>query len=139
MISFIVVVIPPQFVLTPETQEATEGNDVGWSCKVRGKPPPALTWFRNNELLDGQPSVRIKAKESSRKLEAESSLTLNKCDISMDSNTYRIEAQNSAGNASHEFGLIGTVTKVPVCILRKHQHFLFQISSAPTTKIHLDP
>ena len=72
---------------------------------------PIITWYRDDKPLDGQEKVKVKNNETSRKLQAESSLKLDDCELSSDSSTYRVEAENQAGKVTHTFGLTGKVKK----------------------------
>ena len=78
---------------------------MNWSCKVYGKPIPEVTWYRDDVPLDGQPKVKVKSNETSRKLQIESSLKLEDTELSNDSGEYCVKAENAAGKVSHTFGL----------------------------------
>ena len=95
---------------TPVACDSTVGEDVNWSCKAHGKPIPLITWYRDDQPLDGKPAIKIKNSETSRKLQAESTLKLEQCALASDGATYRVEAENQAGKISHTFGLTGTTT-----------------------------
>ena len=95
---------------TPVSQCSKVGEDVNWSCKTRGKPIPCITWYKDDEPLDGQPAITINNIETSHMLQAESMLKLERCDLEAEGATYRVEAENQAGKVSHTFSLKGKNT-----------------------------
>ena len=100
--------VPPSFVETPSPCESTVGEDISWSCKAYGKPIPVITWYRDQQPLDGQDKIKVKNSETSRKLQSESSLKIEACELNSEGMNYRVEAENAAGKVSHTFSLAGT-------------------------------
>jgi hypothetical protein len=45
--------IPPSIVISPLDQNVNLGNLVNLSCIVTGSPQPALTWFKDGEIIPG--------------------------------------------------------------------------------------
>ena len=45
---------PPQFVIKIKTKKVKEGEKADFNCKVIGHPTPELTWFFNDEPIEGQ-------------------------------------------------------------------------------------
>lgn len=102
---------PPVFLITPESQDTVEGEKVKFTCKVRGKPLPEFSWFRDNELITPDDLITVQTKEKSDKLEVESVLSLKKTVMADESELYRIEAGNIMGSVTQSFALV--VNKPP--------------------------
>ena len=42
----IVCAVPPEWIVKPQDQEAVEGQDVFFDCRVSGVPEPSIIWRR---------------------------------------------------------------------------------------------
>ena len=104
---FVSVLVPPSFVETPVSGDSKLGEDVNWSCKAHGKPIPHITWYKDNQQLDGQTAIKITNSETSNILQANSMLKIERCDLRSEGATYRVEAENKAGKVSHTFSFRG--------------------------------
>ncbi|XP_039179724.1 myosin light chain kinase, smooth muscle isoform X3 [Crotalus tigris] len=51
--------IPPQFECRPQSQEALEGEEVTFRCRVSGKPKATVEWFKEGALLETGDSILI--------------------------------------------------------------------------------
>ena len=103
----------------PVSHDSKVGEDVSWLCKAHGKPIPHITWYKDDQPLDGQPTIKIKNSELSHMLLADSMLKIEKCDLESEEATYRVEAKNLAGKISHTFSLSGRYSHkhIPMMIL----------------------
>ncbi|ELT91001.1 hypothetical protein CAPTEDRAFT_59065, partial [Capitella teleta] len=50
----------PEFVERLTTKEVKEGAAVKFSVKVKGKPPPEVTWYREGSQIVSSPDFEIK-------------------------------------------------------------------------------
>lgn len=41
----------PSFLVQPHSQNVNEGQDVIFSCEVRGEPTPEIEWLKDNEVV----------------------------------------------------------------------------------------
>ena len=98
---------PPSFIVIPDSKEVIASDKVKFSCKVRGKPLPEITWFKEENTIMGDDDITIETKERTNKLEVESLLCIKSALLNDESDLYRIEAENSIGNVVHDFGLTG--------------------------------
>ena len=80
---------------------------MNWSCKAHGNPVPNITWYKDDQPLDGKPDINIKYSETLSSLQADSTLRLEHCNLGSEGATYRVEAENQAGKISHTFSLTG--------------------------------
>ena len=101
----------PSFLVTPIPKVANEGDRVKFSCKVRGKPLPQLTWFKEQQIISQAEEVEIIEKQNEDKIEVEGTLNLKNATGLDESELYRIQAENSIGAVSHTFSL--AVNKAP--------------------------
>uniref|UniRef100_A0A8D2Q5V0 Myosin light chain kinase, smooth muscle n=2 Tax=Varanus komodoensis TaxID=61221 RepID=A0A8D2Q5V0_VARKO len=51
--------IPPQFECRPQSQEALEGEEVTFRCKVSGKPKATVEWFKEGSPVEAGDGVQI--------------------------------------------------------------------------------
>lgn len=49
----------PEFLKSPQDVEVTEGQMVKFRCKVKGYPPPRITWYKDGKLLKGNSSCKL--------------------------------------------------------------------------------
>lgn len=49
----------PEFLKSPKDVEVTEGQMVKFRCKVKGYPPPRITWYKDGKLLKGNSSCKL--------------------------------------------------------------------------------
>lgn len=101
----------PSFLAMPDSLQVAEGDQAVLICKARGQPVPTITWMRANTPIEELDNVSIKTKSKKDKLEIESTLTLKEIWLTDEDNAYTIVAENSVGQAVHEFGL--TVLQMP--------------------------
>ena len=85
-----------------------------FSCKVRGKPLPELSWICAEKAFGEDDNTTISYKQQPDKLEVESSLTLKNIAITDESDLYSIQAENIIGGTSHPFSLL--VNQLPEII-----------------------
>ncbi len=93
-------VIPPEFVPVSEARyEVDEGSDVTFTTKVKGRPEPKITWFKDDVRLRGD--ARLKTTRNGD----EYVLTVSRT-TTLDAGTYKCTGSSSAGSASVEFDLV---------------------------------
>ncbi|KAM9380329.1 myosin light chain kinase, smooth muscle isoform 1-T1 [Phaethornis superciliosus] len=51
--------IPPQFESSPQSLEASEGQEIKFKSKVSGKPKPDVEWFKEGELIKAGEDVQM--------------------------------------------------------------------------------
>lgn len=90
-------VLAPQFQRRPNTREIEYvGKRARLQCRVKGKPQPMLTWYRNDQLINvSQPRFRI----------TRYALVIENVSIS-DNGQYSCFAQNQHGKAWGNFTLV---------------------------------
>lgn len=44
--------VRPQFKVLPKDVEADESDDVTFQCEASGHPTPAITWYKNGDVID---------------------------------------------------------------------------------------
>ena len=93
-------VIPPEFEPLSETRyEVNEGDDVMLTAKVKGRPDPKITWFKDDVRL--REDARLKTTNN----ETEHALAINRT-TPLDSGMYKCTGSSPAGSASVVFELI---------------------------------
>ena len=95
--------------MTPDPLEVTEGAMVKYTCKVHGKPLPELRWMRGSEMITDDERRKIQMTENASKHEIDSSFIIEKSRLEDESQTYHVQAENKAGNISHDFSLTGII------------------------------
>ena len=78
----------PQFIVYPEAQTKTEGENVTLSCNTTGNPVPTISWTRNGSPVNA--SGRISFQDD------KTQLTITNVNRT-DSGEYRCVARNSLG------------------------------------------
>ena len=99
---------PPSFAEAPEDMEVVQGDRCEIFCCAKGKPMPDLRWFRDEEEIGSGDSVVLTSVQSEVDYDTEGRLKMKKA-LSDNRGTYRIEATNSVGSASHQFKMEGIV------------------------------
>ena len=97
---------PPVFLVIPESHDIVEGEKVKFTCKVRGKPSPELSWFRDTELITPNELSTVNTTEKSDKLEVESVLCLKKPVLTDESELYHVDVNNIMGSITQSFALV---------------------------------
>ena len=93
-------VTPPEFVPISETwYEIDEGGEVTFTTKVKGRPEPKITWFKDGVRLRGDARLKTMRKGD------EYVLTISRA-TTLDSGIYKCTASSPAGTASVEFELV---------------------------------
>ena len=93
-------VTPPEFVPVSETRyEIDEGSEVSFTTKVKGRPEPKITWFKDDVRLRGD------ARLNTTRNGDEYVLTISRA-TALDSGMYKCSGSNPAGSASVEFELV---------------------------------
>lgn len=93
-------VTPPKFSPVSETRyEVDEGDDVTFSTKVKGRPEPKISWFKDDVRLRGDPRLNTTSNAD------EHTLTISRA-TPMDSGIYKCTGSSPAGSSSIEFELV---------------------------------
>lgn len=91
--------IPPEFTRVSEgVFHVNDGDEITFSTKVRGKPEPKITWFKDGVRLRGDTRFKIARNGD------EHSMTLSRAN-SLDSGRYKCAGTSPAGTSSIEFEL----------------------------------
>ena len=98
---------PPTFILVPQPLVINEGDNIELPCKATGKPVPEISWYNEDEQIEGTDSVMIKDSVDADSFESESRLCFIQAALSDECDMYRVVARNSVGSISHELGLVG--------------------------------
>ena len=98
---------PPEFIQSPESLEILEGASAAFTCTVRGKPVPQITWSKDDKKLKKNKHLNIDTRENEATVQVESDLTIKAATIDDHDGAYVVEASSDAGNAFQEVQLIG--------------------------------
>ncbi|XP_078455386.1 obscurin [Lampetra planeri] len=85
----------PSFVVRPSAQKVSRGADATFSCRILGRPPPAVAWQRDGVDVDTLPDGHRFAAEFR---DGVHSLTVSAARTT-DAGTYSCHARNRAGEA----------------------------------------
>ncbi|XP_053107711.1 myosin light chain kinase, smooth muscle isoform X2 [Hemicordylus capensis] len=85
--------IPPQFESRPQSQEALEGEEVVFRCKVSGRPKANVEWFKEGAQIEAGDGVQIYEEDGIH------CLCLKKTNLE-NSGSYCCTASNASGQAS---------------------------------------
>ncbi|CAG5126018.1 unnamed protein product, partial [Candidula unifasciata] len=85
---------PPYVVEEPQMVDVEEGEPVHFTCTIKGKPHPVVTWYRNNQLV--KPSKYFRMDSTT---EGVHTLTIMEA-FPEDTGTYKCVARNKAGEVS---------------------------------------
>ncbi|KAG7477137.1 hypothetical protein MATL_G00090940 [Megalops atlanticus] len=97
------VLVPPQFLNYPSNMYAYESTDVEMECEVTGKPPPAVHWVKNGEVVIPSDYFQIVGGSNLQILGL----------VKSDEGFYQCVAENEAGNAQAMAQLIVREPVVP--------------------------
>uniref|UniRef100_A0A8D2LG54 Myosin light chain kinase, smooth muscle n=1 Tax=Varanus komodoensis TaxID=61221 RepID=A0A8D2LG54_VARKO len=111
--------IPPQFECRPQSQEALEGEEVTFRCKVSGKPKATVEWFKEGSPVEAGDGVQIYEENGVH------CFVLKKTNLE-NSGSYCCTASNTQGQASTRWIL--TVKK------KKSRNRLESAPPAPASK-----
>ncbi|XP_061465054.1 myosin light chain kinase, smooth muscle isoform X1 [Rhineura floridana] len=133
--------IPPQFECRPQSQEALEGEEVTFRCKVSGKPKANVEWFKEGSHVEAGDGVQIYEEDGIH------CLSLKKTQLE-NSGSYCCTASNTQGQASTRWILTVKRPKVKdiaphfssvlkTCSVSEGQDFVLQCSveGAPVPQI----
>ncbi|XP_062045343.1 obscurin-like [Lepus europaeus] len=91
----------PHFLLRPTSIRVREGADATFRCRVRGSPPPAVSWSKDGRRLGAPDAPRVRVEErgdaSSLRIQAARP---------RDGGTYEVRAENPLGTASAAAALV---------------------------------
>lgn len=79
--------------------EVDEGSDVTFTTKVKGRPEPKVTWFKDDVRLRGDSRLKTTTNGD------EYTLTINRA-TALDPGIYKCTASSPAGSSSVEFELV---------------------------------
>ncbi|KAM6148397.1 obscurin [Erethizon dorsatum] len=91
----------PHFLLRPSSIRVREGADAAFHCRVRGSPPPAVSWTKNGRLLGAPDGPRVSVEERGD----ESALRI-RAARPRDEGTYEVRAENALGAARAAAALV---------------------------------
>lgn len=103
--------IPPSFVKLLQPENAKEGNEFQFDCKVEGNPLPTVQWFKNHECIDNSPDYVITYNNGDAVLKFE------KINL-LDKGEYTCKATNEVGTAQSTASL--SVTRMYTYIKTKN-------------------
>jgi len=92
--------LQPTFIKVPSNISATEGKMVRFDCRVRGRPLPDVTWYRDGVMLIDDQTHKILVNE-----QGIHSLMITVATVG-DAGTYTCVAKNKNGEASFEVNLV---------------------------------
>jgi hypothetical protein len=95
----------PQFTKAPTSAVLTEGERAEFVCQAKGKPPPTLTWYRDDEAVAGDDLVAVETEEGGEG--TESRMVMTEAHPRHESTKYKVVAENAAGSSEREFGVVG--------------------------------
>jgi hypothetical protein len=78
-------------------------------CQVKGKPPPRITWYREDENVAGDDLIEIEEAEGMQ--DTESRMIVTEAHPRHASTKYKVVAENTAGIVEREFGVMGRSTR----------------------------
>uniref|UniRef100_A0A8D2AW48 non-specific serine/threonine protein kinase n=1 Tax=Sciurus vulgaris TaxID=55149 RepID=A0A8D2AW48_SCIVU len=91
----------PHFLLRPTSIRVREGADATFSCRVRGSPPPAVSWSKDGRRLGAPDAPRVRVEE-----QGEASALRIRAARPRDGGTYEVRAENPLGAASAAAALV---------------------------------
>ncbi|XP_063088892.1 obscurin isoform X2 [Cavia porcellus] len=91
----------PHFLLRPSSIRVREGADAAFHCRVRGSPPPAVSWAKDGRHLGASDGPRVSVEERGD----ESELRI-RAARPRDEGTYEVRAENALGAASAAAALV---------------------------------
>ncbi|KAM5168545.1 obscurin isoform 13-T13 [Callospermophilus lateralis] len=91
----------PHFLLRPTSIRVREGAEATFSCRVRGSPPPAVSWSKDGRRLGAPDAPRVRVEE-----QGEASKLRIRAARPRDGGTYEVRAENPLGAASAAASLV---------------------------------
>uniref|UniRef100_A0A8C5LEG3 Obscurin n=1 Tax=Jaculus jaculus TaxID=51337 RepID=A0A8C5LEG3_JACJA len=91
----------PHFLLRPTSIRVREGADATFRCRVRGSPPPAVSWSKDGRRLGAPDAPRVRVEEH-----GEASALRIRAARPRDGGTYEVRAENPLGTASAAAALV---------------------------------
>ncbi|XP_062951332.1 obscurin isoform X22 [Cynocephalus volans] len=91
----------PHFLLRPTSIRVREGAEATFRCRVRGSPPPAVTWSKDGRRLGASDFPRVRVEER-----GEASALRIQAARPRDGGTYEVCAENPLGSASAAAALV---------------------------------
>ena len=101
----------PKITSQPLNPRLKEGDEVGFSCAVDGKPDPTISWTRNGSPMHTNGNSRISF------LEGKKQLTITNVSRT-DSGEYRCVTNNSLGNATSNFVTLDVQCKNTIVVVQ---------------------
>lgn len=121
--------IPPSFVKLLHPENAKEGTEFQFECKVEGNPLPTVQWFKNQECIDNSPDYVITYNNGEAILKFEKAALTDKGE-------YTCKASNEAGTAQSTASLSVTRMFIQNKDLRVFD-FLFYFSAGASRNSHI--
>ncbi len=84
---------PPEFIITVKTCQVKEGETAEFTCQVTGEPTPDLTWYYNNQELEGTGRYTMVQRDQLQVLEVYDV-------VPVDGGEYQVTAKNPFGQAT---------------------------------------